>query len=190
MALYNWPRMRRGLERGDFFCPSASSAKDVLTKLCLSLRDTILQKFQACLKATYDKLNALRVPECTEATVKAFLGVMTPLKCTQVTDSVKDGEQIWELFSGLTKSWSLECEAIYGDSPKLRKLLDQLYKAVFSAFALKCIASRSAQKRLASAAEQAKKALAVAQANKVVLDAFIIDDLKAIRDGKSPQYQA
>ena len=68
--------------------------------------------------------------------------------------------------------------------------MDQLYKAVFSAFALKCIASRSAQKRLASAAEQAKKAIAVAQANKVVLDAFIIDDLKAIRDGKSPQYQA
>ena len=122
--------------------------------------------------------------------MKAFLGVMTPLKCTQVTDSVKDGEQIWELFSGLAKSWSLECEAIYGDSPKLRKLLDQLYKAVFSAFALKCIASRSAQKRLASAAEQAKKAIAVAQANKVVLDAFIIADLKAIQDGKSPQYQA
>ena len=166
-----------------------SSAKEVLTKSCITLRDTILKTVCKCVADANQKLQDMKVPVCTQESLQDFAADMTSQKCTMVTDAVTDGEKIWDHVDGLSKSWGLEVDALYEGSTQLRELLDTLYKAVFTAFAAKCIVSKSAQKRLAAASDQAKKALAFADTHRVVLDGFIVAQLKNIRDGKPPQCQ-
>ena len=67
------------------------------------------------------------------------------------------------------------------DIDKLRDDVKASFKTVVSAFAAKCIVSKSAQKGFVAAINQAERALNFAQTNNVELDEFIVEKLTTIQ---------
>ena len=149
----------------------------------LNLRDKIFKTIDTCVRDSVTTLAKIEILTCTADNLDAFAADMTSTKCAQLTEQYNHGDGVWDHLKNLSASWELDHNALCGESSKLRELLDSRYKAVFTAFAVKVIISKSAKKYLPAAVDKAKQSLAFAVTHQVTLDYFIVDMLEKIMEG-------
>ena len=149
-------------------------------KSILTLRQDAIKFMQIGCREVLKEVTQLEIKPLSASNIAMFASDMTVKKCDAV--AVDKGEKIIASIEAAAISWRVsDDKMLVPDIDKLRDVVKAFLKAVVSAFAAKCIVSKSAQKRLVAAINQAERALNFAQTNNVELDEFIVEKLTTIQ---------
>ena len=145
-------------------------------KSILTLRQDAVKSMQIGCREVLKEVTQLEIKPLSASNIAMFASDMTVKKCDGVTEAVDKGEKIIASIEAAAISWRVsDDKMLVPDIDKLRDVVKASFKAVVSAFAAKCIVSKSAQKGLVAAINQAERALNFAQTNNVELDEFIVE---------------